>query len=155
MFLKSKKPAKLAARKKEAIPSIITRDMNVLGNIVSEGVIDIEGTIDGNIRCDSLTVRPHGFINGEIVANNVFIYGKVKGLIRAKSVHLYASCYIEGIIMHESIAIEDGAFIDGKCKRTDKIQADDGMMKRLFDTSESEDDASGELKILENIRLIR
>ena len=37
---------------------IITKDMNILGNIVSDGNIDFNGTIQGNIRCNTLTIRP-------------------------------------------------------------------------------------------------
>ncbi len=139
--------------RKEVSPSIITRDVNVLGNIVSDGNIDFDGTLNGNIRCGTLTVRGNGFVKGEVVANNVIIYGKIKGLIRAKHVQLCSTCNVEGIVMHETISIEDGAFIDGKCKRTDKVQTDEdesGSTDYNFDES-SED----EPRVLENIRLIR
>ncbi len=139
--------------KKEVSPSIITRDVNLLGNIVSEGNIDFDGTLNGNIRCSTLTIRSNGYIKGEVVANNVVVYGKVKGLIRAKNVQLCSTCNVEGIVMHETISIEDGAFIDGKCKRTDKVHTSDE------DESESSDfvfeDSSSDTKVLENIRLIR
>lgn len=140
--------------KKETIPSIITQDVNVLGNIVSDSNIDFDGTLNGNIRCAILTIRENGFIKGEVVANSVMIYGKVKGLVRAKHVQLFNGSNVEGIIMHETISIEDGAFIDGKCKRTDKIQSsedeasDEGDF--VFDDSNTVDS-----KVLENIRLIR
>jgi cytoskeletal protein CcmA (bactofilin family) len=136
--------------KKGLIPSIIAQGMHVLGNIISEGSIDFDGTLDGNVRCSILTIRPNGCIKGDAVADHIYVYGKVKGLIRAKHVHLYASCNVEGIIMHESITIEDGAFVDGKFKRTDKITDDDES-----DNSFAFDDSSSEPKMLENIRLIR
>jgi cytoskeletal protein CcmA (bactofilin family) len=139
--------------KKEVSPSILTQDVNLLGNIVSEGNIDFDGTLNGNIRCSTLTIRGNGYIKGEVVANNVIVYGKIKGLIRAKNVQLCSTCNVEGIVMHETISIEDGAFIDGKCKRSDKVQTSDE------DDNESNDfafeDASADLKVLENIRLIR
>lgn len=109
-----------ASRMREHGPTIIAQELHVLGNIVSEGVVDFAGTIDGNVRCKSFTLRPQGVVNGEISAEAVHLYGKVKGLVRAKHVHLYSSSHIEGVIMHESLSIEDGAYIDGKCKRSDK-----------------------------------
>ena len=144
---------KATSSKKESIPSIITQDVHVLGNIVSDGNIDFDGTLNGNVRCDTLTIRTNGFIKGEVVCNNVLVYGKVKGLIRAKNVQLFATCNVEGIIMHETIAIEDGAFIDGKFKRADKVESsddDDNGVDFSFDESNTVDG-----KILENIRLIR
>lgn len=139
--------------KKEGSPSIITCDVNLLGNIVSEGNIDFDGTLNGNIRCATLTIRGNGYVKGEVVANNVIVYGKVKGLIRAKNVQLCSTCNVEGIVMHETISIEDGAFIDGKCKRSDKVQTSDEDDNDSSDFSFEE--SSSDLKVLENIRLIR
>ncbi len=136
-----------ASGKKDAIPSIITRDVSILGNIVSEGNIDFNGTLDGNIRCTTLTLREQSFIKGEIMANTVLAYGKIRGLIRAKIVQLFASCNVEGIIMHEAITIEDGAFVDGKFKRTDKVRTKD-------DVEFTYDDDTADPKVLENLRLI-
>jgi cytoskeletal protein CcmA (bactofilin family) len=139
----------VSVTKKEHAPSVIAKDIHMLGNVVSEGTVDFDGKLDGNIRCDTLVVRNNAFIKGEILANSVSVYGKVKGLIRAKTVHLYASCHVEGIIMHEALTIEDGAYLDGKCKRTDKIDSDDDAEFTFEDTS------AKDAKVLENIRLIR
>lgn len=146
------KPApvgKIAAGRKDAVPSIIAQDMHLLGNIVADGVIDFDGKIDGNIRCQTLNVRKNGTVNGEITADDVFVYGKVKGVIRARNVYLFAASSVEGIVMHESIAIEDGAFLDGKLKRTDKPAADDPEGEII------EADPADTVKLFENIRLIR
>lgn len=132
MFLKSTNSANQAASKtaqkaqapaRKAVPSVVSADMHVLGNIVSDGIIDFDGTIDGNIKCASLVLRHNGRVNGEVHAESVQIYGRVKGLIKAKSVHLYATSSVEGVIMHEVISIEDGAVIDGKFKRTNKTSS--------------------------------
>lgn len=144
--------------KKDVIPSVMSSDINVLGNIISDGNIDFDGTINGNIRCNVLIIRGNGSIKGEVMANNVLIYGRVKGLIRAKNVHLYATCNVEGIIMHETISIEDGAFVDGKFKRTDKVELDEELENADDnDTSDFSFDDSNSIdsKMLENIRLIR
>jgi cytoskeletal protein CcmA (bactofilin family) len=157
MFLKNNPtaPVPTAGGKKESTPSIITRDMHMLGNIISDGVVDFDGTLDGNIRCNIFTLRSTGAVKGEIVAGTVYIYGKVKGLIRAKNVHLYTSCNVEGIIMHEAITIEDGAFVDGKFKRTDRVLTDAEEEESGATAATGDDDTAPETKILENIRLIR
>ena len=148
---------KTSPNKKELMHSVLTRDVNVLGNIVSDGNIDFDGTLNGNIRCATLTIRGNGFVKGEVVANNLIVYGRIKGLIRAKNVQLCSTCNVEGVVMHETISIEDGAFIDGKCKRTDKVQTveeeEDENAEYVFE--DTDNSGSGELKVLENIRLIR
>ena len=149
MFRKSKKESTVSTARKGSIPSIVARDMHILGNIIHEdGVIDFDGTLDGNIRCDSLTIRANGVITGEIEATNLQVYGHVNGLIKAKNVVLLDGCRIEGTVMHEQLSIEDGAFIDGTCKRTDKTASSELLQN-------DEDMPESTAKMLENIRLIR
>lgn len=131
--------------KKGMIPSVIAQDMNILGNIITDGPVDFAGSLNGNMNCHTLTLRAAGVITGEIHADTVFIYGRVKGIIRARNVHLFASCHIEGVIMHEALSVEDGAFIDGNFKRTDKAPGLDSMMEHT---------ETGNVDMLENLRLI-
>lgn len=152
-----------STKTREQIPTIVTPDVHLLGNMVSEGAIDFSGTIDGNIRCDTLTLREKGTIKGEITAGTVHIQGTVKGLIRAKNIHLAASCKVEGIIIHEQLSIEDGAFVDGKFKRADRFdteseeETEDNFSKFGFTNMDgkADDEPLSNIKVLENIRLIR
>lgn len=123
MFSKTnKQPVKAApvdtnATSKKGIPSIISHGTNILGNIISDVVVDIDGTVEGNVRSDQVTIRANGRIAGDIVANSVHVYGEVRGLIRSHAVHLYSSAHVSGVIVHKSLTVEDGAFIDAKFKR--------------------------------------
>ncbi|MBN67441.1 MAG: cell shape determination protein CcmA [Rickettsiales bacterium] len=154
MFSSNNKPQTSAQARsvaaKKISPSVISSDMNVLGNIISEGFVDIDGRIEGNIKCHSTTIRENGRVNGDVIADMVTIHGTVIGLVKAKSVILHSSAHVEGVIMHESLSIEDGAFVDGKFKRTDKVFIDDDAVIEP-DESMSEED---EMQKLENIRLI-
>lgn len=143
-----------AVSAKKLVPSVIANGMHILGNIVCDGIMDFDGTIDGNIKCQTLTVRALGLVNGEISADTVIVYGKVKGTIKAKAVQLLAGCQVEGVVMHETLSIEDGAFLDGKCKRTDKVVLNDNK-DIIEEDSEDESDADAPpMKVLENLRLI-
>lgn len=157
------------ASAKGIVPSVISADMHVLGNIISEGFLDIDGKIEGNVKCRSATVRPNGLVRGDIQADVIHVYGRVEGQIKSRNVSLYASARVQGTIMHESLSIEDGAFVDGKFKRTDKVFIDDDASAADGDTAQlqipnfgfdndnqTDDDADSdaELRILENLRLI-
>lgn len=107
---------------KKGVPSVISTGTHILGNMVSDGgTVDIDGSIEGNVKAEQVTVRGNGKIMGDISANAVHIYGEVRGLIRARSVHLYSSAHITGIIVHQSLTVEDGAFIDAKFKRMSDV----------------------------------
>ncbi len=152
-------PSANTPRKTSVPPSVISSDMYVLGNIISsDGLLDIDGKIDGNVRCKVATVRPNGRVKGDVVAELVHVYGEIEGLVKAKSVILYSSARVQGTIMHESLSIEDGAFVDGKFKRTDKVTMDSELSKSLDSTvfvNDNDEPASAEeLKVLENLRLI-
>jgi cytoskeletal protein CcmA (bactofilin family) len=117
---KDKNPREKTPNRK-ATPSIISADMNVLGNLITEGTVDIDGKLEGNVQCHAVNIRENGVIHGDIFAHRANIYGKIKGTIRAAEVYLHASCHVEGTVMHETLSVEDGAFIDGNLKRTDRV----------------------------------
>ena len=118
----TKKPLHpLAGPAKSGVPSVISSDMNILGNIISDGQVEMDGVIEGNIKCHSVTVRPNGKVRGDIVAEQVHVYGAVQGIIKGAHVHLFPGCKVQGVIMHQSLAIDDGAMVDGKFKRTDAM----------------------------------
>ena len=102
-------------------PSVISADCHILGNAMTEGALDIDGSIQGNVKAYSMTLRPNGRIEGDIIAEIVHIHGHVRGMIRAKQIHLFSTAHVEGILLHETLTIADGAYFDGKSSRTDKI----------------------------------
>ncbi len=126
MFLRTNKTESTVLNNapKKPVPSVISSELHILGNLISEGHVDIDGTIEGNIKAEQATIRPNGKISGDVIAESVHVYGEVRGLIRAMSVHLYSSCHVQGVIMHESLTVEDGAFIDAKFKRLNATQTD-------------------------------
>jgi cytoskeletal protein CcmA (bactofilin family) len=105
-----------------APPSIISRDLNIVGDLLSDGEIQIDGTVNGDIRTRVLVVGETAKIKGEIVADTVRILGSVDGQIKAKVVKLAVSAHVVGDILHEDLAIETGAFLEGHCKRMAVIE---------------------------------
>lgn len=128
---------------RKSLPTVVAADVHFLGNIVSEGALDIDGKVEGNVKCKSLTLRRNGRIQGDAYAIEAHVYGELQGMIRAKEVHLYASCRVEGIIVHEKLTIEDGAYVDGQFKRAD----------RVLDAGVATDGAS-ELEVFRHLKLI-
>ena len=99
------------------VPSIISDDLNVKGNLTSNGEIQIDGKVDGDIKCKALIIGTKGLVSGHVLAQTVRIHGAMKGLVKANSVFLAATAQMTGDIEHDSLAIEPGAFVDGHCKR--------------------------------------
>ncbi len=111
-------------------PSIISPDLKVLGNLQTEGDLQIEGTVEGDIRANLLTIGETATIRGEVVAEDVVVNGHVIGRIRGKKVRLTATGRVDGDIMHNTIAIEAGAHFEGSVKRADDpINGQNGAAK--------------------------
>jgi len=119
MFSKSNK--KPAADTKPvpppAPPSIISRDLSIVGDLLSDGEIQIDGKVNGDIRTRILIVGESAKVKGEIVAETCHVLGRVDGQIKAKVVKLADTAHVVGDILHEDLSIETGAFLEGHCKR--------------------------------------
>ncbi|MFZ3033947.1 MAG: polymer-forming cytoskeletal protein [Parvibaculum sp.] len=100
-------------------PSIISSDLVVHGNLVATGDIQIDGTVEGDIRSQSLTIGEKASVNGEVVAEDIVIRGRVIGTIRGRRVQLSSTCHVEGDILHEALAVETGAFFEGNCRHSE------------------------------------
>lgn len=98
-------------------PSVLSPDLTVTGNIKTEGDIQIEGTVEGDIRAHQLTVGESATIRGEIVAEEIIVNGRVVGRVRGLKVRLSATARVEGDIIHKTIAIESGAHFEGSVQR--------------------------------------
>ncbi len=126
MFSKSKKepgnkPAAQVSRK-PAAPSIIGADLSIVGDLSSEGEVQVDGSIDGDIRTKTLLIGESATVKGEIVGDTIRVYGKVDGQIKARAVILAKSARVVGDILHEKLSIEKGAFLDGHCKRISEVK---------------------------------
>jgi cytoskeletal protein CcmA (bactofilin family) len=103
----------------KAAPSIISSDMTVNGALNAAGDIQVDGKVDGDITSGSLTVGEKALVNGEILAEEVIVRGKIVGSIRARKVQLCSTCHVEGDIYHQALAVETGAYFEGNCRHSD------------------------------------
>lgn len=104
-------------------PSIVSANLRVTGDLESEGDIQIDGHVEGDVRSNSVTVGEHAVVSGAILAQTVHVAGTVKGQINGKTVELTRTAKVTGDIVHESLAIEAGAYIQGLCRHADSAAA--------------------------------
>lgn len=99
------------------MPSIISTGLHVNGDITSDGDVQIEGVIVGDVKSRTVTIGESGEVTGEVIADQLQVSGKVAGQIKARSVNLARSARVQGDILHETLSIEAGAYIEGNVKR--------------------------------------
>ena len=101
-------------------PSIIGADVVIQGNVVTGGELQVDGTIQGDVRASSIVVGPQGTIQGEVTGDEVFLRGRVIGPIRGQRVQVFSGAHVDGDIIHDSLAVETGAFCQGNIRRSDE-----------------------------------
>ena len=112
-------PAVPAAPKAKPSPSVLSSDLTIIGNVRSSGDIQVEGTVEGDVRAQVLIVGESATVKGEVIADEVVVHGRVVGRLRGLKVRLSASARCEGDIVHKTIAIESGAHFEGSVQRQD------------------------------------
>ena len=117
----SKSPGPSASK---MVPSIIGEDLTIRGNVTSKGEIQIDGEIEGDIRCGSLLLGDKSKVTGGVAAEDVIVRGRIVGSIRGLRITLQAQSYVEGDIFAQSLAIEQGAYFEGKSRRSDNPLAE-------------------------------
>ncbi|MEM1386112.1 MAG: polymer-forming cytoskeletal protein [Pseudomonadota bacterium] len=121
------RPPDFAASAAKAKPpaSTLSADLTIVGNIKTTGDIQVEGTVEGDIRAHVLTIGEGATVKGEVTADDVVINGRIVGRVRGLKVRLTATARVEGDVIHKTIAIEAGAHFEGSVQRKDDPLAKD------------------------------
>ena len=128
-----KAPDSAPAPKAAGVPSIISADLKVLGNLESGGDLQIDGHVEGDVRSKNVIIGETALIKGSVRADTIRVCGTVDGEVRADKVMLMKTAKVTGDIVHKSLSIEAGSSFEGNCRRmeaaasksggSDKVQA--------------------------------
>lgn len=124
-------PAASAPHKPKPAASVLSSDLTITGNVRSSGDIQIEGSLEGDVRAQTLIVGETATVKGEVVAEDVVVHGRVVGRLRGVKVRLSATARVEGDIVHKTIAIESGAHFEGSVQRQEDPLSQGGAPARL------------------------
>jgi cytoskeletal protein CcmA (bactofilin family) len=84
--------------------TVIAEGLKIVGSVTAEGLVEVNGQIEGEVHCTSLIISRKAHVVGTIQAERVVVDGTVEGPIQGGSV----------MLKHQSLAIESGAFFDGR-----------------------------------------
>lgn len=116
MFSSNKKPTKPQGR----IDCLIGAGTSVVGDVVFNGGLRVDGEIRGNVRAagdqpSTLVISEHARIEGEIHVSHLVINGTVIGPIHATEfLELQPKAQVTGDVEYGTIEIHLGAVVQGK-----------------------------------------
>ena len=126
MFSKASKQASAGSNSESArstgkasVPSIISADLRINGDLVCCSDVQVDGWVEGDIQSRNIVVGEAATVHGSLQAETVRICGVVKGAVKADSVVLEKTAKVTGDVLHKTLAIEQGASLEGMCKRLD------------------------------------
>ncbi len=101
------------------VPSIISADLKIVGDLHSNGDLQVDGAVEGDITSRSLTIGEGAVVRGSLLAESVRVHGAIFGQIKANSVTLTKTAKVEGNVVHQALSMEAGAILSGNLSRLD------------------------------------
>lgn len=100
--------------------NVIAQGTQIVGTIETQSDIRIDGTLDGNIKCQGrIVVGQQGSVKGEMECVNSDVQGQVDGKIRVSdTLSIKATASIKGEIHTKVLSIEPQATFNGTCEMT-------------------------------------
>jgi len=97
--------------------NLIGTGTEITGDVICNGDIRIDGTLNGNLRTKGkVVIGDTGRAKGEVTCKNADISGKVEGkIIISELISLKPSSLITGDIVTNRLSIEPGARFTGNC----------------------------------------
>ncbi len=115
MFSDSKKDRQNA----ELISSqnIISKGTKIVGDLISEGDLRIDGTIEGNLKTPGkVVVGKSGMIKGTLNGTDAHFEGKFSGKLNLSgTLTLKSSAHVEGEVVLGKLEVEPGATFNVTC----------------------------------------
>jgi len=93
--------------------SSLSSEMTVVGKIVCKGVLKIYGLVEGEVSASNALIAHGARIQGDIVAEELTVAGRVEGDIYALRVKLQGTADVEGDIYHRSLSMDEHACFEG------------------------------------------
>jgi cytoskeletal protein CcmA (bactofilin family) len=93
--------------------SVLECSVRLTGDLWSDGDVQIDGHLCGNISCEQLIVGRNAAVTGVIIAQEAVIRGRTTGIIRATRVLLQATARVEGEMIYHSLMVDEGATFEG------------------------------------------
>jgi cytoskeletal protein CcmA (bactofilin family) len=113
--------------------TLIDASVAIVGDLRSEGDVQLDGHICGNVECAQLIVGPEAAITGAVTAEQLVVRGRITGTIRARTVILQDSARVESDIVYGLLALDEGARFEGSARRSPDPFSEEAAVSGLAD----------------------
>ena len=101
--------------KKKNSTLMIGEGVKITGNISADNEVIIQGSVEGDVECDSIHINQSGKINGNIKSKTMNIEGAAEGEVNVEDVlTIKSDGKLSGKICYGRIQIETGGQLSGE-----------------------------------------
>jgi cytoskeletal protein CcmA (bactofilin family) len=97
--------------------SVIGNGITIIGEVQCTTDLQVEGRVNGDIRCATLFLNVGGVIAGTIHADRVRVSGTVEGNIEAGDLAIEPTARVTGDILYSRLKVATGGIMEGSLKR--------------------------------------
>jgi cytoskeletal protein CcmA (bactofilin family) len=95
-------------------PSILSEGFSFRGEISAKGAIHVEGSLNGQIQVDDLTIGARGQVDGVVTCSSLHIKGKFSGTATCSELIVTSSASVDGHVVYQTLSVQKGASIKGE-----------------------------------------
>ena len=126
----------------DSAATLVNSVTEINGDVISSGVVQIDGKVEGNVQGKTVIINQSGWIVGTVKAKQVVIHGRFKGRLDSVRVNLGSNCEVDGELYIDAIMIDEGARFSGSVVREERGDMQD---RALLASQAGEDgDQAGE-----------
>jgi cytoskeletal protein CcmA (bactofilin family) len=112
-----KKDARVSKLDSLPITSVVGNDMNFSGDIHGDGIVRIDGRVDGNISSkQGIILGEKANVEGALESDNIIIFGYIKGSIKCVELVVKSTGAVQGDIVSDYLEVEMGSKFCGDLK---------------------------------------
>jgi len=95
----------------------ITSGSKIIGTIIADGDIRIDGTVEGEMQCaGKVVIGEKGLIKGTVTCQNSEIMGMLDGkIVNSQTLALRSTGKIKGEVQTQTLIVEPNAQFNGSC----------------------------------------
>lgn len=106
---------------RDGVLSIIAADLKVVGELTTDGVVKVDGVVEGNVNAKKqVLVSKDGIVKGDVHSNEVIVGGRIEGSVRATGrVEVQSTSIVVGDIITKRILVHEGGELNGNLRMGD------------------------------------
>jgi cytoskeletal protein CcmA (bactofilin family) len=106
--------------KEKQSPTIIGAGCHIHGEIKTDHIVQVHGTVSGNITGDKVVIGRGGNVIGKVSANEFFLHGAMNGPAVVETANVFSDAKMTGTLSYSKLNISENCGLECKLNKRKK-----------------------------------